>query len=78
MLRASVPEAAIDKDSHARPREDDVGPAAQTTERRYRLAEPIAAAMELRAKRQLGPSVNRPIALHHRTYRLSRRWRRLG
>jgi len=66
VLRTGVPEAAVDVDGNASGAEDDVGTRADAGHRRAIDSETQAAAVELRADRQLGQSVAPPDLRHLR------------
>lgn len=67
VLRASVPEAAIDEDGHLLATKDDIGSATQALQwlRVYSISK--ATSMKLRPEGKLRAGVSLPIALHCRS-----------
>jgi hypothetical protein len=72
---APMPEATVDKDRDSGSREHNVCTTTDAPYGCYGLSESVSASMQLRAKGQLGPSVDSLVALHHRA-NSTRRWRR--
>ena len=66
MLRASVPEAAINEDGNARPCEEHVRPTAGETRQRLIDPEAEAPAMQLTTEPQLRLRVPTPLSRHAR------------